>query len=165
MYHRRHGTLPPLPTPEERFWPKVEKTESCWNWTAGLDAYGYGVTWVDGKATKAHRYAWELCNGPIPEGKQLDHRCFNRACVNPAHLRITSSKQNVENHRGARATSRTGVRGVYLSKKSGKYNAAVCHNNTRYWLGQFDSLAEAEAVVIAKRNELFTHNDVDRKAS
>jgi hypothetical protein len=95
---------------------------------------------------------------------QVDHACHNRACVNPDHLRLASPKQNQENRRGAASSNRSsGVRGVTYGR--GKWIASVQHNGKRYNCGGFSSVEEAEAAVVAKRLELFTHNIVDREAA
>ena len=115
-----------------------------------------------GKHIAVHRYAYERHVGPIPDGLQIDHICHNRICVEPSHLRAVTNKQNLENISGAYATSSTGVRGVHPIKGSAKYQAVVVHNRQHYKAGRYDTIAEAEAVVITLRNKLFTHNDADR---
>ncbi|MDE1854663.1 MAG: HNH endonuclease, partial [Thaumarchaeota archaeon] len=71
---------------DERFWAKVEKTPTCWNWKGGK-LYGYGYFNLDkARHQRAHRYAYESLVGPIPKDLALDHLCRNRACVNPDHL-------------------------------------------------------------------------------
>jgi hypothetical protein len=80
-------------TPQERFWARVVKTDSCWNWT-GCKCHGYGYFGVNGKGVRVHRFAFELLKGSIPEGKVIDHLCRNRACVNPAHLELVDQKTN-----------------------------------------------------------------------
>ncbi len=80
---------------EERFWPKVQKTESCWLWTGGLSDTGYGSISMNGKIDNAHRVAWKLMRGPIPAGMQLDHLCRVRHCVNPDHLEIVTRRTNI----------------------------------------------------------------------
>lgn len=149
-------------TPEERFWAKVNKTDKCWIWTAHRDSKGYGRFSPAGRPDYAHRISYEMAYGGIPEGMQVDHECHNRACVNPSHIRLTTSKQNNENHSGPHANSTSGVRGVYKCKRTGRWQAVVVHDGRAHYAGKFDSTEEAEAAVIAKRNELHTHNDLDR---
>lgn len=56
---------------------------------------GYGQFWANGKNRRAHRVAFELLVGPIPEGQTLDHLCRVRACVNPAHLEPVPVRENL----------------------------------------------------------------------
>lgn len=114
----------------------------------------------------AHRYAYEQTVGPIPDMLMIDHQypaCLKR-CVTPDHLRLATRKQNEENRAGAQINSKSGVRGVCWHKKAGKWVAKIKHNGEQHYLGLFVDLAEAERVVVAKRNELFTHNELDRSA-
>jgi hypothetical protein len=75
-----------------------------------------------------------------------------------------SHKQNKENLRGASKNSKSGARGVWWHKSSNRWQARVGHDGKQVHVGYFGTIAEAEAeaAVIAKRNELFTHNDLDR---
>lgn len=164
---RAFGSLddPIMPTVEERFLAKVHKTATCWLWQASTDGKGYGqmrIT-VDGdeRLVQAHRLSHELFVGKIPDGKVVDHICHVVNCVNPDHLRAVDHKQNMEHRIGAGKNSKTGVLGVSPRRKG--YRATVRHNGHHFYLGTYSTIAEAEAVVIAKRLEVFTHNDLDRQ--
>lgn len=78
-----------------RFWEKVEKTDTCWNWAAYKRADGYGEFWLNGQSRYAHRVAYELEVGEIPEGLTIDHLCRNTSCVNPSHLEPVTHAENV----------------------------------------------------------------------
>lgn len=80
---------------EERFWAKVEKTETCWLWAASQRGGGYGQFRAGGSMVLAHRWAYENAAGSIPEGLELDHLCRNRLCVRPDHLEIVTHRENV----------------------------------------------------------------------
>ena len=79
---------------EERFWAKVKKGTDCWEWTAAIVG-GYGYFRFNGRWVRAHRFAYELTYGAIPDGFEIDHQCRNRACVNPSHLEVVTCKTNI----------------------------------------------------------------------
>lgn len=86
----------------ERFWAKVdqrgplmpEMDAPCWMWIGHVSEDGYG-TFSAGRMVKAHRFAYELLVGPIPEGLMIDHRCRNTRCVNPTHLEPVTNRVNI----------------------------------------------------------------------
>ncbi len=85
-----------------RFMAKVNKTDTCWLWTAGKNCVsGYGTFGLAGRDRTAHAVAYEHFIGPVPEGLELDHLCRVRACCNPAHLEPVTHAENVR--RGERA--------------------------------------------------------------
>lgn len=82
--------------PESRFWSKVDKTATCWNWTGARDPNGYGRFGIRGRRLAlAHRFAYELVNGTVPGALFLDHLCRNPSCVNPDHLEPVTHRENV----------------------------------------------------------------------
>lgn len=87
-------------TIEERFFDKVVISASgCHLWTGMLNDWGYGYFHVNGKKVGAHRFAWQLANGAIPEGNHLHHRheC-PKNCVNAEHLTPLSASEHSRLH-------------------------------------------------------------------
>lgn len=84
-------------TLHERFFEKVERRgpDECWPWRRARDRHGYGQFQLAGRMEQAHRVAWTLLRGPIPDGQHVLHRCDTPPCVNPDHLFLGSQGDNV----------------------------------------------------------------------
>lgn len=123
-------------TPEKRFWNSVDKSGDCWLWTAGKNKAGYGIFYARKKHVLAHRYSYELANGPIPEAMKICHHCDHPACVRDSHLFCGTDADNVadkvakgripkgETHHNARLTD-DDVRQIRLDYASGISAAAL----------------------------------------
>lgn len=148
----------------DRFFEKINKTETCWLWTGGISqGTGYGVFKL-GRTRKhigAHRWSYRYHKGPIPAGMVIDHICHTPACVNPEHLRLATPKQNSENMSLSSANV-TGYRGVYFCKRTQRYAAQICINRRKYFLGRYSTAEQAAEVARKARLEAYTHNVLDR---
>ena len=166
---RKAGPGRPRTPMHQRFWAKVDKTDSCWNWTGAPSQYGYGRIGLDGVQTLAHRYSWELHKQEPLAGRQLDHICHNKMCVNPRHLRIVTQAQNNQNWQGAQQRNPTGVRGVHLTgvktRRGRPYKVEATLDGVTYYGGRFRTLEEAAEAARQLRLSLFTHNDADRRSA
>lgn len=78
----------------ERLWSNIKTDGECWVWKRGKTRAGYGTIGYFGKTYYTHRLSYELMVGPIPDGLELDHLCFNRLCCNPWHLEPVTSEVN-----------------------------------------------------------------------
>jgi hypothetical protein len=84
-----------IATANNRFWPKVEKTSACWLWRGALANSGYGRVWFNRTMYQAHRVAYMLSNGQIPDGVDVCHRCDVKICVRPDHLFLGTRLDNM----------------------------------------------------------------------
>lgn len=73
---------------------RLDMESECIIFTGAIRSDGYGEIKVDGKVLRAHRAAYELKNGPIPEGLSIHHTCANRTCINPDHLQAVTERDN-----------------------------------------------------------------------
>lgn len=97
-----------------RFEDKIDRRagpNACHPWTASINGAGYGQISTGGRAGRpdgAHRVAWMLANGPIPDGMLVLHRCDNKLCVNADHLFIGTQKENLDDmdSKGRRVVAR-----------------------------------------------------------
>jgi hypothetical protein len=101
-----------------RLWQniKVGRASQCWPWHSASTTRGYGVIYnnISRKKVLAHRAAWIVTNGPIPDGEGAHgtvvmHTCDNRLCCNPAHLRLGTQADNIHDME-AKGRRKHGVR-------------------------------------------------------
>lgn len=106
------ATITPITT--ALFWSKVRVPENqvdCWEWTVGTNANGYGRYCSGSRKIAAHRFAYELVKGPVPDGLVVRHLCHNRLCCNPNHLAAGTSKDNAQDAIEAGRFTRGSVNG------------------------------------------------------
>ena len=138
----------------------LDRPQRCWPWLSTTTSRGYGQMFVAGKMVSAHRIAYQLAHGLIPDGLQVDHICHNRRCCNPKHLRLATNAQNQESQQTR--PSMSGVRGVYAAP-SGRWRTHVRRAGKHHTAGTFDTLDEAERAVVALRRELGFRGDEESR--
>jgi len=98
----------------ERFWNRVlwrdDSPDSCAVWCGYLNELGYGLVRVQGRLRSAHRVAYELTYGPIPENSLVKQRCHDRACCRPDHLELRRVTRLTPEQVGAIRVSPLGCR-------------------------------------------------------
>ena len=144
----------------ERFWAKVDKTGGCWNWTAHKTETGYGKVRVNGVIKSAHRHAWELLRGPIPDGMEIDHLCHNRSCVNSDHLRVCDHSTNGANRSGPPSDNTSGYRGVSWHKGTRRWAVNVTIKGRQVYGGVYADINDANRAAKRLREEL--HGEIPK---
>lgn len=99
----------------------------CWLWT-GPTRTGYGVFYVGSKNRSAHRISYEAFIGPIPKGMHILHSCDNPGCINPAHLRPGTVKENMADREARRRRS---VRGEQIGTSKLTYQDVLDIRNSK----------------------------------
>lgn len=130
--------------------PDFRKKSKCWEWIGYKDPNGYGRLNIDNRPIPAHRLAWELFIGPIPENMNVLHKCDNPSCVRQSHLFLGSQSDNaVDMHLKKRARF-----GVSLGEAHG------CHKLTEKQILDIRS-SNKSGVVLAKKYNISTTNISD----
>jgi hypothetical protein len=92
-------------TPElvAAFWQRVHKgsEDECWQWMGSIQPSGYGRLYAQRRGLLPHRVSVLIDGRTIPDGFVVDHKCMNRACVNPRHLRVVTLRENALENSGS----------------------------------------------------------------
>ena len=104
----KHKEMTPL---QKRIDNKTRKggPDDCWIWVGCKSTDGYGKIKVNRKVRYVHRVVYELARGyKISEGRQINHNCGTRDCINPRHLENVTVQENIED-RWARIPTRSKI--------------------------------------------------------
>lgn len=143
----------------------TDRPGECWPWPGCKRDDGYGQIMFNGWVQKAHRVAYELHVGPIPDGLMIDHICHERACFNPRHLEPVTKGQNMQNRAGLNGNNASGHRNVAWDKRKSRWRVQVWRDSIAHFGGYFHSLEDAAAAAERLRKELgIRDTTVRRKA-
>lgn len=115
---------------------------------------GYGRVCMNGRWQLAHRAAYELHVGPIPDGLVIDHVCYTHDCFNPAHLEPVTRGQNQQNRGGLAVNNTSGHRGVTWNRRAWRWQVQVWRDGVQHYGGLFQYLDDAAAAAERLRKEL-----------
>lgn len=129
--------------------------------SAGGTSGGYIEIQINKVRFKAHRMAWAFVYGECPSDMEIDHENLNRADNRISNLRLATRSQNGRN-KTAKSNSKTGVKGVYYDKQTGKYRSEIQVDGKRLKLGRFltiDDAAKAYRIAAEKYHGEFMRTE------
>lgn len=134
-------------SPINRIKTRIAKRKNgCWEWTGGTGKKElYGRVWLNGNTITAHSAVYQLLVGEVPKGKELDHLCRNRLCVNPKHLEAVTHAENLRRRvdikldfnkvQEIRTMIKAGYKQKIIAEKYGIYPSVVSRiGNGKAWV-------------------------------
>lgn len=139
----------------ERFFSKIDTRGpmDCWNWVATKNQKGYGRIKVDKMWYSAHRFLWQLVNGPIPRGLLVCHSCDNPSCCNPNHLWLGTHQENMDDmvEKGRSIKGR-----IFLEEEIKKRNSTRPRGNKHHLFGKHHSEETCKKISDARAGKKHT---------
>lgn len=126
----------------------------CWEWTGKITSLGYGRVRFRKGEWFAHRAAWTLVNGEIPEGLEVNHMCWNSSCVNVDHLNLATRSENTSYLQGPDSNNTSGFRNVQWSKQRECWMVELRVRGKRHYKFGFKTPEEASEYASLLREEL-----------
>lgn len=124
----------------DRYWARVDKTDSCWLWTGRLDKDGYAQMRYQGRQPLVHRLAYEDAHGvKLTPEQTIDHLCNVRNCVNPDHLEVCAAVENMQRAVERRKTCKRGhpiTEDSHYVYRRGKYVNRACRECKRAYVAE-----------------------------
>jgi len=145
-----------------RFFKKIRvpsaDPDACWEWTGARTRGGYGHIGAGRRTLKAHRVAWEIANGPIPDGMVVRHKCNNPPCVRPLHLELGTHADN-NRDMAARCRGRCSAVGLPygVSPHGRRWKVQIWTGGHGQHLGTFGTIEEAADAAQQAREDLYDH--------
>lgn len=147
-------------TPQERldFHSMPEPNSGCILWIGKTERDGYGLLRCFGRTINAHRAAWIVKHGPVPDGMLVCHKCDVRACVNPDHLFLGTHADNMRDMAVKGRANRFSYDRHPGTKLTREQRAEIARDNSPYWkIGARYGVSQSLVCLIKKRARLGVH--------
>lgn len=136
---------------------ELNPVNGCWEWTRRLDHKGYAHAKVWGKPVGAHRVSYAFFVEPIPAGMNICHKCDNPKCVNPHHLFMGTTQDNVtDKMRKGRFVTTPGEKNGYAKLTEDQVLAILADKRPQHVIGKDYGISQSNVSII-KRGKTWAH--------